>query len=197
MEKAKFHHSCQESRVLVHFSCFLGIYLLLQKLNCTACDEQRRWRRSCRMSRYDEWILKLILYTNPSKLTLVKSQYQHMVIHPEVLKTFFAHVLLGIIPYIAVMSSHKLYTHHIYHVSFVSHTGVRHGLVNQFKFSKYGAVQLYHFAVIDVHADYAYRLITAYLLLRVNLDKIMHARWDFDASSTQTRRVSALDKHQN
>ena len=28
-----------------------------------------------------------------------------------------------------------------------------------------------------------YRLITAYLLLRVNLDKIMHARWDFDASS--------------
>ena len=42
-----------------------------------------------------------------------------------------------------------------------------------------------------------YRLITAYLHLRVNLDKIMHARWDFDASSAQTRRVSALDKHQN
>ena len=42
-----------------------------------------------------------------------------------------------------------------------------------------------------------YRLITAYLLLRVNLDKIMHARWDFDASCAQTRRVSALDKHQN
>ena len=42
-----------------------------------------------------------------------------------------------------------------------------------------------------------YRLITAYLLLRVNLDKIMHARWDFDASSAWTRRVSALDKHQN
>ena len=42
-----------------------------------------------------------------------------------------------------------------------------------------------------------YRLITAYLLLRVNLDKIMHARWDFDASSARTRRVSALDKHQN
>ena len=40
-------------------------------------------------------------------------------------------------------------------------------------------------------------LITAYLLLRVNLDKIMHARWDFDASSARTRRVSALDKHQN
>ena len=38
-----------------------------------------------------------------------------------------------------------------------------------------------------------YRLITAYLLLRVNLDKIMHARWDFDASSARTRRVSALD----
>ena len=37
----------------------------------------------------------------------------------------------------------------------------------------------------------------AYLLLRVNLDKIMHARWDFDASSARTRRVSALDKHQN
>ena len=44
---------------------------------------------------------------------------------------------------------------------------------------------------------YNYRLITAYLLLRVNLDKIMHARWDFDASSARTRRVSALDKHQN
>ena len=42
-----------------------------------------------------------------------------------------------------------------------------------------------------------YRLITAYLLLRVNLDKIMHARWDFDASSARTRRVSALVKHQN
>ena len=42
-----------------------------------------------------------------------------------------------------------------------------------------------------------YRLITAYLLLRVNLDKIMHARWDFDASSARTRRVSALDKHQH
>ena len=42
-----------------------------------------------------------------------------------------------------------------------------------------------------------YRLITAYLLLRVNLDKIMHARWDFDASSARTRRVSALNKHQN
>ena len=42
-----------------------------------------------------------------------------------------------------------------------------------------------------------YRLITAYLLLWVNLDKIMHARWDFDASSARTRRVSALDKHQN
>ena len=41
------------------------------------------------------------------------------------------------------------------------------------------------------------RLITAYLLLRVNLDKIMHARWDFDASSARTRRMSALDKHQN
>ena len=41
------------------------------------------------------------------------------------------------------------------------------------------------------------RLITAYLLLQVNLDKIMHARWDFDVSSAWTRRVSALDKHQN
>ena len=42
-----------------------------------------------------------------------------------------------------------------------------------------------------------YGLITAYLLLRVNLDKIMHARWNFDVSSVQTRRVSALDRHQN
>ena len=41
------------------------------------------------------------------------------------------------------------------------------------------------------------RLITANLLLRVNLDTIMHVRWDFDTSSAQTRRVSALDKHQN
>ena len=41
-----------------------------------------------------------------------------------------------------------------------------------------------------------YRLITAYSLLRVNLDKIMHVRWDFDASSAQTRRMNALDKHQ-
>ena len=41
-----------------------------------------------------------------------------------------------------------------------------------------------------------YRLITAYLLLRVNYDKIMHARWDFDVSSARTRRVSELDKHQ-
>ena len=42
-----------------------------------------------------------------------------------------------------------------------------------------------------------YRLRTAYLLLRVNLDKIMYARWDFDASSARTQRLSALDKHQN
>ena len=42
-----------------------------------------------------------------------------------------------------------------------------------------------------------YRLITAYLLLRVNLDKIMLTRWDFDASSAWTRTGSALDKHQN
>ena len=42
-----------------------------------------------------------------------------------------------------------------------------------------------------------YRLITAYLFLRVNLEKIMYARWDFYVSSAQTRRVSALDKHQN
>ena len=38
-----------------------------------------------------------------------------------------------------------------------------------------------------------YRLISASLLLRVNLDKIMHACWEFDASSARTRRVSALD----
>ena len=37
-----------------------------------------------------------------------------------------------------------------------------------------------------------YRLITAYLLLRVNLDKIMHARWDFDASSAQTREGECI-----
>ena len=42
-----------------------------------------------------------------------------------------------------------------------------------------------------------YKLITAYLLLRVNLDKIMHAGWDFDTFSARTRRVSALNKHQN
>ena len=53
-----------------------------------------------------------------------------------------------------------------------------------------------HLSIIP-YALLTYRLITAYLLLRVNLDKIMHARWDFDASSAWTRRVSALDKHQN
>ena len=41
-----------------------------------------------------------------------------------------------------------------------------------------------------------YRSITAYLRLQVNCDKIMHGRWDFDASSARTRRVSVLDKHQ-
>ena len=35
-----------------------------------------------------------------------------------------------------------------------------------------------------------YRLITAYLLWQVKCDKIMHARWDFDASNARTRRVS-------
>ena len=40
-------------------------------------------------------------------------------------------------------------------------------------------------------------IITAYLRLWVNCDKIMHARWDFDVSNAQTLRVSALDKHQN
>ena len=39
-----------------------------------------------------------------------------------------------------------------------------------------------------------YRLITAYLLLRVNLDKIMHACWDFDASSARTRRTRLENK---
>ena len=48
---------------------------------------------------------------------------------------------------------------------------------------------------ITYTVKYNCRLITAYLLLQVNLDKIMHVRWDFDASSA--RRVSALDKHQN
>ena len=42
-----------------------------------------------------------------------------------------------------------------------------------------------------------YRLLTAYLFLQVNCDKIMHVRWDFDASNAWTQRVSALDKHQN
>ena len=51
--------------------------------------------------------------------------------------------------------------------------------------------------VREIKFQNTYRLITAYLLLRVNLDKIMYARWDFDASSARTRRVSALDKHQN
>ena len=32
--------------------------------------------------------------------------------------------------------------------------------------------------------------------MRVNCDKIMHTRWDFDVSSARTQRVSALDKHQ-
>ena len=36
---------------------------------------------------------------------------------------------------------------------------------------------------VALHELNIYRLITAYLLLQVNLDKIMHARWDFDASS--------------
>ena len=42
-----------------------------------------------------------------------------------------------------------------------------------------------------------YRLMTAYLLLLVNCDKVMHARQDFDVSNAHTRRVSTLDKHQN
>ena len=46
-------------------------------------------------------------------------------------------------------------------------------------------------------SEFNYRLIIAYLLLRVYLDKIMHVHQDFDASSARTRRVSALDQHQN
>ena len=64
--------------------------------------------------------------------------------------------------------------------------------------SKYLLLQLLCFAPnLQSFNVNNYRLITAYLLLQVNLDKIMHARWDFDASSARTRRVSALDKHQN
>ena len=44
---------------------------------------------------------------------------------------------------------------------------------------------------------YIFRLNTAYLIWQVNLDKIMQARWNFDASSAQTWRLSTLDKHQN
>ena len=52
-------------------------------------------------------------------------------------------------------------------------------------------------AQVILRVIYNYRLITSYLLLWVNCDQIMHTGWDFDASSTQTRRVSALDRHQN
>ena len=41
-----------------------------------------------------------------------------------------------------------------------------------------------------------YRLRTLYLFFQVNCDKIIQAYWDFDASSAQTQRVNALDKHQ-
>ena len=57
--------------------------------------------------------------------------------------------------------------------------------------------QLYHIIFYKMSKCNNYRLITVYLLLRVNLDKIMHACWNFDTSSARTRRVSALDKHQN
>ena len=39
--------------------------------------------------------------------------------------------------------------------------------------------------------------ICQYLHLPVNYDKIMQECWDFDVSSAQTWRLSALDKHQN
>ena len=42
-----------------------------------------------------------------------------------------------------------------------------------------------------------FQFLLSYTILRVNLDKIMHARWEFDASSARNRRVSTLDKHQN
>ena len=61
----------------------------------------------------------------------------------------------------------------------------------------YRNLHLVSYKMLNLTSFFNYRLITAYLLLRVNLDKIMHARWDFDASSARTRRVSALDKHQN
>ena len=38
--------------------------------------------------------------------------------------------------------------------------------------------------------------LTAYLIFRLNCDNIMHYHWDFDASNSQTWRVSALDNHQ-
>ena len=40
--------------------------------------------------------------------------------------------------------------------------------------------------------DINYRLITVCLLLQVNGDKIMHVRWDFDASNARTCRVSTV-----
>ena len=43
-----------------------------------------------------------------------------------------------------------------------------------------------------IHPRLNYRLITANLILRVNCDKIMHARWDFEVSDTWTKRVKAL-----
>ena len=49
---------------------------------------------------------------------------------------------------------------------------------------------------LTYHSSYIYRWKTA-LFLRVHCDKIRHVCWDFDASSAQTRKVSALDKHQN
>ena len=54
-----------------------------------------------------------------------------------------------------------------------------------------------HLLCVLERLGHNYRLTTAHLLLQVNLDKIMHTRCDFDASSARTRRVSALDKYQN
>ena len=71
--------------------------------------------------------------------------------------------------------------------------GNKHFTFLHFLKIKPSVVSLIH----SIHASVIYRLITAYLLLQVNLDKIMHARGDFDAFSARTRRVSALDKHQN
>ena len=140
-----------------------------------------------------KWKFKFELNSNGIRHTGTWVPTRELHTHPEYINT---HILTGLpsmngcqlqtVKLKTKIQNSEFHCHVIYHVKCIQMSTQKPDIESM----------ILEIPPVDLR-KYIYRLITAYLLLRVNLDKIMHAHWDFDASSAQTRRVSALDKHQN